>query len=256
MWGLLMGSLYLTKYSTPEIRGDNHIHVRKFGSNISVGTTEGVISTDGGTYPGFLTAADTVRVASGGDSADTLAGASARKVVVSGLDANWRLASEEIELAGASASASTTTEFIRINRAYVSEVGTYGGTCAGDINIETAGGISLAVIPATISQTEMCIYTIPAGYVGFVTRITASSETNKPVNIFGHARLDADNTVAELRADRTVFKRLAITAEFSQEFTTPDRLLEKTDIWVTGEKTSAGTSIVYAELDINLVRIE
>ena len=246
---------YLDKYTVHTSRDDNHIHIRKFGTNPLVGVTQETIWTRGGVYTGFLTAADTVLVSAGGNVNDTAAGTGARKVLISGLDENWDIASEEVTLAGASASAATTTTFIRVNRVIVTEVGTYGGTNAGLISVATSGGIVVAEVAIGIGQTEMLVYTIPNGYRGFVTRITASSETNKPVEIRGHARLDADNTVTSIRPERVVFKRLAVAEEFFIEFTTPDQLPPKTDFWVSGVKTSAGDAEVYAELDIHMVRI-
>lgn len=251
-----MGDLYISKHDILVSRDANHIHVRKFGANLAVGTSAETIWTAGGAYTGFLTAADTVRVAAGGNAADTAAGANARKVVVSGLDSNWNAATEEVTLAGASASSSTTTQFIRVNRAYVSEVGTYGASNAGIITVETTSGTVVAEIAAGIAQTEMCIYTVPDGYVGFVTRVAASSETSKPINVTGHVRTNADNTVTNIQPDRTVFRRLSIEAEFSEEFTAPDQLPARADFWVDAVKTGAGTASVYAEIDINLVRIQ
>lgn len=251
-------SIYLTKHRVLVARDDNHIMIRKFGANLVVSTSEETLWTVGGLYTGFLTAASAVRVASGGSANDDAAGTHARKIFVSGLDENWDVAQEEVTLAGASASAATTTTFIRVNRVYVSEVGAYGNSNSAAITIETTGGATLAEIATGIAQTEMAVYTVPNGYIGFVTRVSASSESTRPVNIIGHARLDAGNTSSDIRPARTVFRRFSVEAEFTEEFTAPDQLPAKTDIWLNALRTSsgAGNAAVYAELDINLVKVQ
>ena len=53
------------------------------------------------------------------------------------------LASEVLALAGASASADSTTTFIRVFGAKITECGTYGGKAGANIDIETSGGHGL-----------------------------------------------------------------------------------------------------------------
>lgn len=238
-------------------RSSRVLQFRKFGINPAAGTTAAMVWPPGGAYTGFLTAADTVRVAAGGNAADTAAGANALSVYVEGIVVSggvWSIDGETLTLAGASASASTTKQFIRVFRAYVVDVGTYGVANAGDITIETTSGTNVAFITAGVGQTEQVHFTVPDGYQAHVKRISASSETAKPVNFRGLVRTDADNTVTNIRPARIVFRRLSVESEFSEEFTTPDTLPARADFWVETIKPSAGTANVYCELDIELIR--
>ncbi len=123
--------ILLSSHTLVESSHDNLLHIVKFGTNESVGTTFAHIWPLGGIY-NWPSVATTVRVASGGSSNDAALGSGARTIVVDGLDENFDIATEEITLAGSSASVSTTTTFIRVHRAFVTEVGSYGGVNAGE----------------------------------------------------------------------------------------------------------------------------
>jgi len=220
----------------------DYIAADKFGYSPAVGTTAEDIWDAGGTYSGFLTAASTVRVKSGGDANDTVAGTGARKVIVSGLDENWAIAQEEIDLAGASQSSATTTQFIRVNRVYVSAAGTYGGTNAGNIDIEdTAGSNLLARISAGFSQSLMFILTIPAGHEGHLQHIDIFEDSSKTTTIRLWQRQNADVTTGDMGAARIV--RYIAGSTQGELRLTGDGLPtfpEKTDIWIDAA-VSAGT---------------
>jgi hypothetical protein len=149
---------------------------RKFGVNEAVGNgAYEDIWAEGGLYP-LLETATTVRVQAGGNAADTAAGAGARTITVEGLDENWNEVSEDISLAGASASASTTATFIRINRVFVKTCGAYGSSNTGIIRIEdTAATVGvLAHLPAGLGITFQSIYAVPANHIAYVTEIKIS----------------------------------------------------------------------------------
>lgn len=226
--------------------------VRKFGHNESVGTSFEDIWDAGGTYP-FPTSALAVRVAAGGNAADDSAGAGARTIRVVGLDETWADASEDITLAGASASAATTTTFIRVFRAYVLTAGTYGAPNTGDISIETTGSTELARIPAGLGQTMMAVYTIPAGKVGYLVGIDVASETKKTFSIRLWRREDADTTSAPFSGKRLVSEFHGIADRASRSYRTlPAVFPAMTDIWMAAA-VETGTGMVAAEFDVVLV---
>lgn len=136
----------------------------KFGRNPNISTSANeTIWAVGGRYT-WATAAETVRVASGGNANDTSAGSGARSVTIEGLDGDFNEVSETVATAGASASAATTQTFLRVNRAYVASAGTYHGFNTGDIIIEgVTSGNDYAGILTGKGQSQLGFYTVPAG---------------------------------------------------------------------------------------------
>lgn len=236
-------------------RLDGIATVRKFGRNDAVGTgSYEDIWTVGGDY-NFLTAASAVQIAAGGNAADDAAGAGARSVTVVGLDENWAEATETITTAGASASSATTTTFIRVYRAYVANVGTYGGNNTGDITIETTGSTTVCQIDADLGQTQMAIYTVPAGKTAYLPRLHVgiAQSANKEASIRVWRRENADDVSAPFSGG----KRLVYAFDEVSEFLTLDHLAfisfpEKTDIWASAIGTGGGT-LVDVQFDLYVV---
>lgn len=173
-------SNFFAEVSKGNVAGHSIIH--KFGRNGAVpnGTFEGILQA--GANFNFVTAAATVRVKSGGNANDTAAGTGAQAVTVEGLDDTGAAASEVIELAGASASAVTTTLFWRVNRMYITPLraGAYGGSNTADIMLENGtGGTDLITILAGEGQSMHAAYSIPLGKTGYITTIHLQSDSNK-----------------------------------------------------------------------------
>lgn len=216
----------------------------KFGFNPNVGTSYEDVWDAGGTYTGWLTAAQTIRVRSGGNAADTAAGAGARTVTIQGLDENWAEASETVTLAGASASAATTTTFIRVSRAFVATCGAYGGANTGNILIEETGASSLmAVIVAGNSQTQMFMLTVPAGQTGYLRSLHTYADSNKTMSIRLWKRENADTAAAPFTPARLVRTFAGVLGADDILGEGVPTFLEKTDIWVDAKASSSGGGI-------------
>jgi hypothetical protein len=164
----------------------HHTYILKYG-RLTMPTTAVEYDLWTGAASGFAsypwpTAPVTLEIASTSAN-DTLEGTGARKVTLEGLDANYVQQTEEIELNGQTPVAATGT-YIRMHRAYVTEVGSLESNegsiwIADDTTTWTTGepatdAYKLANIAAGEGQTEMAIYTIPAGYCGYFTTTTAS----------------------------------------------------------------------------------
>jgi len=215
--------------------------VNKFGANLAVGTTAEVIWATGGAY-NFLTAASTLRIASGGNAADTAAGAGARSVVLVGLDENWMEVTETLATAGTSASLASSTTFIRLLRAYVADVGSYSTPVnTGDILIEdTAGSNTLATIAASGGQTQKLVYTVPANYNLEVHHIYGSVEGAKAATVEFYQRQNADDTSSPYTG-RRIWHRAAGT--FDLVYETPKLFPPKTDVWAEAKAVSGSTIV-------------
>ena len=159
------------------VRGRNPLvtHKRLFGRNAAVGTTPETIWESGAAYT--WNAAAVLEITSSDDTADVLAGpgTGAQKVTIEGVDANYLSVVEEIDMTGFTNS-DTTAAFLRVNRMYVSQVGS-GGLNAGDIYAST--GTQTVGVPASAATIRAKIlvgqmesfaanYTVPAATTAYL----------------------------------------------------------------------------------------
>ena len=147
------------------VKGTTFIH--KFGAvpTMSTNTTGSVWDINDVIYPWSAWAtAGTITV----DRAN--AGDANKHVTVVGLDANYEPITETIILTASTGNASTNS-FIRIFRAFIGD----GETNIGLISIKRSTTV-VAAITANKGQTLMAIYTVPAGYTGYLVKGTASAQ--------------------------------------------------------------------------------
>ena len=202
----------------------------------------------------WLQAPTAVRVKSGGHVNDTVAGTRARKVRVWGLNGLWMLASEEIELAGASASAVTETLFLRVFYVEVTEVGTYGSSNETAIVIENGtGGTDLINIFAGDSHSQFCFYTVPAGCSAYIRRQQTQVDSTKSAATRVMTRVNTlDPSVAPYGPAKVVGLRTATSGSPEDAFESMEPLGERTDFWIEGAGTAAGVECS-AEINFFLV---
>ena len=231
------GDLYSWGINISNGAVDGVSYVEKFGRN---DTLSGNVETiwDGSNVYTYLTSASSVYVTSS-DGNDAPAGTGARQVEVQGLDENYVLTTETIDIDDG---ASDTT-FIRVFRVIVTSVGS-GGQAAGTISVRSAsggGGTLLAQIlkvgtggGASLGQTFMAIYTVPAGYTAYLTQWT-----------IGAGGQNADTTallVARPFGGAFNSKDIVISAgsQYSKNYVVPLKFTEKTDIEVRAFTSSSG----------------
>ena len=152
-----------------------HKHIFKFGVNPTVQNVEETVWEGGGLYV-YPSSAVTMTVASASGATDN-----GVIITISGLDSDYNEQSETVTLAG-SGTATTAKSFLRVNRGFVA------GSQApvGAITVAN-GGTTYAYINGD-NQTLMAVWTVPAGYEGFITQldVTVLTEQN---NKFGNIRL-------------------------------------------------------------------
>lgn len=151
--------------SRDKVRGA--FHVIKFGENLDIDGSMETVWDGGGLYT-YLSSAGVLTVTSS-DADDAAAGDGARTVTVEGLDANYNQVSETLTVGGSAGS----VEFLRVFRASVASSGSTGSN-EGNISI-SSGATTLAQIRAVgsptksgLGQTFMALYTVPAGYTGYI----------------------------------------------------------------------------------------
>lgn len=224
--------------------------VHKFGSCTST-TGGGDVWIPYTTYP-WMTTAQTVRVQAGGDANDTAAGTGARTVEVEGLDENWNLVYEVLTMAGASASAYTTNTFIRINRCYIMTTGTYTGANTGAITFENSSAVVVAYIAAGEGQTQMGLFSVPAGKTAYMSTMNVQVDSTKSSVVTLYQRLNGDTISAPFGPKRIVTRFPGITGTETLNFQSLVSFPAKTDIWAYSIN-GTGSGVVTVSGDVYLV---
>ena len=221
----------------------DHTFNHKFGAvpQLSINTTGTIWDVSNTLYP--WTALDTPAVVNveRNDADDT-----GLIVTIQGLDENWNFQSEDITITGADQVG--TKLWRRVNRAYVSS-----GTAVvnvGDIDIEAgaAGGTTVARITAELGQTLMSVYTIPAGYIGYLYHGTMTVQANADATGFMFIRRNAVGKT--FRVGHTF--EVGGGSQYDYEFAFPPPIPEKSDIDVRAAVRSNNARVT-AAFDILLV---
>ena len=194
-----------------------HEHLDLFGYSTVVGSTamgplwEGLTSA-GGNYP-FPASAGTIVVVS--DSASD----TAVQMLISGLDANYNKQTEVVALNGTT-SVTSTKSFLRINNVY-----TVVGNAVGNVTF-TRGATVIAKVNAGLGNTQMAVYTVPAGHTFYLNYIQADGNTTTTSGAYMNTRIryTTSSGVVTIVSQTTYLNNLQIP------FTVPFDIVEKTDV--------------------------
>ena len=227
--------------------------VNKFGHSDAISTTLVPICS-GNVYQTPTTAQSLELVSTA--STDNQAGVGARTLTIQGLDANFN---EVTVVANMHATDGTIAEavtgtWIRIYRMYVETSGTYAsqiaGSHVGTVTLQTVGGgagTGWAVLelhggfPA--GQSNIGVYTVPAGKTGYIGNVEIETDTNKAMDILFFQRQGADDVTVPYKAMRNVGAYTGISDRHVGRAKMLDGPFpEKTDIGFMAQRTSAGTS--------------
>jgi hypothetical protein len=206
------------------IVGDASVY--KFGFNQVIQDVEETVWEGGGLYT-YPTSALPMTVISSAGATDN-----GVEITVQGLDANYNEQSVTVTLAGAG-TFTTTETFIRVFRAYVS--GSQEPT--GNISI-TNGGTTYAFVNGDY-QTQMCLWTVPAGYTAYLKQTDVAVHTEQN-NKFGTVRLVAREPNGVFRTqDAFTAANDVVTRNYSTVLTFP----EKTDLEFRAKASSANANL-------------
>lgn len=220
-----------------------HESVYKFGNNAEVADSTETIWQQGGLYS-YLSAASVLKVSSSSAN-DTSAGTGARTVELFGLDGDYNEINELVTLNGQTA-VNTTQSYLRINRMIVRSAGS-GGYNAGIIYAGT--GTVTTGVPANIyatingdgsNQTLMALWTVPAGYTGYLMQYDVSNGTSSNTPAVCKMTLVA-RPYGEVFQSKDV-KSLTTGMHIENTLDVPIKFAEKTDIEVRAVSSSASVT--------------
>lgn len=224
--------------SRGKVRGATAVH--KFGAvpEMSQNTTGTAWDKNDTVYPWSSFSSAGVIVAQTANASDD-----GKKVTVLGLDSDYNETSEVFTLSS-SGTVTGSVNFIRVYRAFISE---------GDNNVGTVtfqkGGTDVLLITAGKGQTLMAIYTVPAGYTGYLYQGTASAQSGADatgdmfVRYFGQSAFRIGHS----------FEVAGAGGEYNFQFSFPIQIPEKSDIDVRFS-TRTNNGRYTASFDILLVQ--
>lgn len=237
---------YWTQVALGQVHGQ-HFEI-KFGENAGVGTVDEDVWQYGGKYS-WQTVAEQLDVLSA-SADDTNQGIGAWSVRIFGLDENWLEIQEDILLDGVTP-VRTTLSYLRVNRMFTLQSGTREGQDGAIFARRSSDGTTVqAAIYPDYNQTQQAIYTVPAGLVAVIVGVTTSVGNGDAASV-KYWTFDNSYPNASKRVRRTI--QLVESIE-STSFKLPYVMDEKTDLWVSAQKTGVGATVdVDAEFSFVLI---
>jgi hypothetical protein len=204
---------------------DGHSTVIVFGYNPDVDTSEETVWPDGGTIP-HPTVASVLKISSS-DANDTSAGTGAQTVYIEGVDGNFNVVSETVELNGQTA-VNTTNSYLYVNSFYVATVGS-GGANAGNINAGTGNvtsgvpAVLYDIIAIGYNQRTTGHYCVPAGFTGYMTEGSISAgQASGSTAVTAFLKQHGTDNILRVGAVSTVNNSDAVFS-FEQPYTIPEK---------------------------------
>jgi len=242
-----------------DVTGESFIH--KFGNAPDFDTADGVVSVwdgadDGGIdqmeYQYSTTAdIDTISSSNAGDTQD---------IEIQGLDTNWNVVTQTISLNGQS-QVNLTTDLIRVFRMKNVDTTDNAGHIYCYVNGTATAGVPdtpgdvRAIIQPGNNQTLMALYSIPAGYTGYMRDWYAStSGANKTSNYPIEVRARSFGGVFQLKHLSAISDNGS--SHVQHDYTEPEVFQEKTDIELRASMTAVGGTAGSVSAGFDLVLIE
>jgi hypothetical protein len=216
--------------------------VHGFGANFDIDNNSEpeTVWTTGGLYP--WSALDTAQVLYllSDDAADT------GSIEIQGLDADYNLISEEVDLTGTTA-VTTTNSYLRIyNMVYTSasegNVGTITARVTGSV------GTVVAQIEERLSQTLMCVYTVPSGYTAYMMAGDFSVQKSKDAQIMFMVRPFGKQNF------RIFHMAEVFESTYRYDFPIPLPLPQRTDLEVRADNVETNNTRVTSNFTMVLVK--
>ncbi len=235
-----------------------HALVTKFGRNPDIDTTTDPEDIwEGGATMNWPTSAGVISVSStdADDDGNPTTNTGAQKITFEGLDGNWDEATEEVTLDGTNP-VTTSGTFIRVNRAYITQAGTYRGTNEGSVQ-GTIGGSTMVALLGGTGQTLLGRYSVPAGKTAYLYTsqiIVGSGATTNRASVTGFQVPNADDTTQPYAGAKRIFyeaNNIELVETYHPEM--PITFTEKTDIWYQAEVDTNNTEV---SVRFNLVLVD
>lgn len=225
-----------------ESNGYSFVH--KFGANFDVDNNSEpeTVWTGGGLYPwSALNVAKTLYILSNDSNEEGT-------VELQGLDEDYNVVTETVTLNGSTA-VTTLNTFLRVYRMIYTDA---GGGNVGVITarVDSPSGTVVAQIEGVLSQTLMCVYTVPAGYTAYMMAVDFSVQKNKDAQVLMMQRTFNTNNF------RIAHMAEVYESTYRYDFPIPLPLPEKTDLELRTDNVETNNTRVTSNFTMVLVNNE
>ncbi len=240
--------------------------VNKFGHNGNIHINQAADIWSGGsndagnqiyTYEGFLSGYDSVQVVSTSGQ-DSIGNEGALTLRVVGLDSLWNPQVAFATLTGTDTTVLSGKVWRRVVRLQVEEAFADTSHNNGKIIVNKfTGDIRMAQIDPNKNQSQMAIFTIPDGYIGYIINYYAgnqkSSGAAKFIDIELLTRSNITGSVFLVRHEMGL--ATSGSSQFTHTFGTPLKISGKTDIKIRSSIPSISGFDVIGGFDMILIKI-
>lgn len=208
----------------------------KFGKNFSIDTgTVDDIWSGGGVYGFYPDSAQPMEIVSGLEQDTLTFGGGAWTCTVEGLDNNFDIQSETVNLNGTNV-VSLTNTYTRVYRTYVTNAGSIGSN-VGQITCRIqSNGTVASIISSATNQTLMAIYTIPRNEIGLLNSFYGTTGKGKDAEIILRTRRFGE--VFQYKRTVDVFEN-----SYIEKFMISLAFPPKTDIKLSAQTDNNGTPV-------------
>jgi hypothetical protein len=204
-----------------------HSTVNIYGFQAAVGLFSIPVWENATTYT-YPVAATTMNLASSVNAGADLTAT----ILINGLDSSYAPISETLTLNGTT-NVVTTKSYLRINSMAVASGAPTGTITLKDLTNTT----TYAQITAAFGRTQMAIYTVPAGYTFYLSRVNAYTSANGN----GADFITYRNQQISPSGVTTFTQQAPFVQEYSVQRVMPRPFVEKTDIQLQAKSSSATT---------------
>jgi hypothetical protein len=208
-----------------------HSTVNIYGYQTSVGTTFIPIWENASAYAYPASATQMHLSGTAGDTAT---------ITINGLDANYAAISENLNLNGATAVV-TVNSYLRINSMFVS-VGSSTNPAGAVYLKNLTDTVTYAQINSGVGRTQAAIYTVPAGYTFYLSRVDGYTSFNGNNGNYVTYRNQSISSAGVV----TLTQQSPFTQFYHAQRVMPRGFTEKTDIQIQCATSSSTAAITFA----------
>jgi len=239
-----------------------HSIISKFGANDAVTEAGFTVVSHGGIYQTPISAKSLEFVSD--DIGDALNSTGMWEIKIIGIGADFE---EKEEVIAAHATDGRIAVVIpdtwfRVFRAYITASGVYAsqtvGSHIGVITIRESGGGAIWAIIGNEGfphgQTQISAYTVPKGKTAYINGISINTETNKPVNIFGFIRENANKVTPPYDTMRAFTEITGLESPINKSKKSwYGPFPEYTDLGFLAKRVAVGTASVTVDFEIIII---